>query len=125
MTKIKVLIIDDSPFIIKAVTRALYTEKEKYEICGTAGDGRTGVEQFLATGPDVVIMDITMPVLDGMSASKEILGINPAAKIIILSSMGDDKLIAEARSLGVSEYLQKPFETQELIDTIQKLHDKG
>jgi len=119
MSRIRVLVVDDSPFIHKAISRAL--NSDQYEICGIAKNGREGVDMYISTIPDVVTMDVTMPVMDGLASAKEIMAKNPGAKIIMLSAMGDEEILTEAKSLGIREFLQKPFKSPELISTIQKL----
>jgi len=119
MSRIRVLVVDDSPFIHKAISRAL--NSDQYEICGIAKNGREGVDMYTSTAPDVVTMDVTMPVMSGLASAKEIMAKNPGAKIIMLSAMGDEEILTEAKSLGIREFLQKPFKSPELISTIQKL----
>lgn len=119
MSKVRVLVVDDSPFIHKAITRAL--SGDEYEICGFAKNGREGVEMHSSTNPDIVTMDVTMPVLDGLGAAREILAEKPDARIIMLSAMGDEEILSEAKSLGIRDFLQKPFKSPELVSAIQKL----
>ena len=119
MNKIKVLNVDDSPFIHKAVARAL--NSEEYELCAVAKNGREGYELYFSQTPDVVVMDITMPIMDGLEASAVILEKDPHAKIIMLSAMGDDELISNAKAIGIKEFLQKPFKADELTSAIQKI----
>jgi len=123
MGKIRVLIIDDSPFIHKAITRAL--NSEAYEICGIGNNGKEGGELFSRLNPDVVTMDITMPVMDGLGSARIILGQNPSAKIVMLSAMGDDALMNEAKSIGIRVFLQKPFKSDELKAAIEQLLAEG
>ena len=119
MGKIRVLIVDDSPFIHKAINRAL--NAEAYEICGIAGNGKEGAELFGKLKPDVVTMDITMPVLDGLGSARAILAQNSLAKIVMLSAMGDEALMQEAKLIGIRVFLQKPFKADELIAAIGQL----
>lgn len=118
MGKIRILVVDDSPFIHKAVTRAVNTTKE-YEICGIAKNGKEGVEQYATLKPDLVTMDITMPIMDGLEASKIIIAQDPSAKIVMLSAMGDEQLMANAKAIGIKGFIQKPFKNDEFIAIIQ------
>jgi two-component system chemotaxis response regulator CheY len=119
MSKIKVLVVDDSPFIHKAVSRALGSDL--FEICGFAKNGREGLNMYLEKEPDVVTMDVTMPVMDGLAAAREIMAQRPGAKIIMLSAMGDEEIISQARATGINHFLQKPFKSPELVEAIGKL----
>jgi CheY-specific phosphatase CheX/CheY-like chemotaxis protein len=117
--KIRVLVVDDSPFIHKAIARAL--PDEDYEICGSGKNGQEGVELYKKLHPDVVTMDITMPIMDGLAAAKEIIGIDPEARIIMLSAMGDEEIAQDARAIGIRALLQKPFKTPEVISAINEV----
>ena len=119
MAKTRVLIVDDSPFIHKAITRAL--SPEEYEICGIGANGKEGLELFGSLKPDVVTMDITMPIMDGLAASRKILEGDPNAKILMLSAMGDDALMNEAKTIGIRVFLQKPFKAEELNAAIGRI----
>lgn len=119
MGKLKVLIVDDSPFIHKNIKRAL--PEEKFEICGVAKNGREGVELYFSENPDLVTMDITMPIMDGLEAAAEILGRDKRARIVMLSAMGDDELIEKAKGIGVKAFLQKPFKADEMLAALQKV----
>ena len=119
MSKIKVLGVDDSPFIHKAITKAL--DPEFFEICEFARNGRQGVNGYTANQPDVVLMDITMPIMDGLEASKQIMALDPKAKIILLSAMWDDELIETAKVIGISANMNKPFKSEELTMAINNL----
>lgn len=121
MSKIRILVVDDSPFIHKAITRAVNTAEE-YEICGIVKNGKEGVAQYTALKPDVVTMDITMPIMDGMEASQIIMSQDPTAKIIMLSAMGDEALIANAKSIGIKNFIQKPFKNEEFVHIIQSVY---
>jgi two-component system chemotaxis response regulator CheY len=119
MGKIRLLVVDDSPFIYKAVARAL--DNSWYEICGVGKNGEEGVALYEALKPDVVTMDITMPIMDGFYASKEIIAKDENARIIMLSAMGDEEIIERAREIGIQVFLQKPFKKDDLIGAIQSV----
>lgn len=112
MTK-KVLVIDDSPFVFKAVSKAL--EGTDWEVVGNALDGQLGIEKYIEFRPDVITLDVTMPVMDGLETARKLVEINPNVKIIMLSAMGDETLLSEAREIGVRYFLMKPFKP----DTLQ------
>jgi two-component system chemotaxis response regulator CheY len=114
--RIRVLVVDDSPFIHKVITRAL--PEDAYEICGVGKNGREGIELYRQLAPDVVTMDVTMPILNGVQAATEILREDPRARIILLSAMGDEELVQQVTEMGVRTTLQKPFKAPDLLAAI-------
>lgn len=104
----KVLVIDDSPFVFKAVSKAL--EGSEWEVIGNALDGQLGVDKYIETRADVITLDVTMPVMDGLETAKKLFEINPNVKIIMLSAMGDETLLNQAREIGIKYFLTKPFQ---------------
>lgn len=119
MANCKVLVVDDSPFIFKAVKKAL--EPKGFELVGHGENGKQGLELYQQHKPDVITLDVTMPVMDGLETAKALFQMNPSVKIIMLSAMGDDDLIAAARKIGVKKFLSKPFKADELVNEINEL----
>lgn len=119
MRKIKVLIVDDSPLVHKLIAKAL--PGDSFEVCGVAKNGREGLELYDELHPDVVTMDITMPVMDGLTAAQEILVRDGRARIIMLTSRGDKGSVEKAKALGIDAFIQKPFAPDQLLKTIQRL----
>lgn len=117
MRKTRVLIVDDSPFSQAIVQKTL--PENSFETCGLAANGIEGIKKFFVLKPDVVLMDITMPDMDGLECSRQILLRDPSARIVILSSMKDDTLINRAQLLGIRWFLQKPATREELVRTIE------
>ncbi|MGD0153881.1 MAG: response regulator [Thermacetogeniaceae bacterium] len=117
---IRVLVVDDSPFIHKAIARAL--PEDEYEICGVGKNGREGIELYQKLAPDIVTMDVTMPIVDGIQAAGEILKGDPRACIILLSAMGDEELIQQAKAMGIKTTVQKPFKAPELLAAINMVY---
>ncbi len=115
----RIMIVDDSPAIHVIIEKA--AKASGYEVCAHARNGDEAVKQYELTMPDVVTMDITMPVKDGLIASKEILLKYPNAKILMLSAMGDEELINEAKRIGVSHFMRKPFKAADIITAINNL----
>ena len=119
MGNYKVLVIDDSPFIFKAVKKAL--EPNGFEITGHGENGKLGLELYKQNKPDVITLDVTMPVMDGLETAKALLQTDPSVKIVMLSAMGDDDLIAAAKNIGVKSFLSKPFKSEELLNAINNV----
>lgn len=119
MEELKVLVIDDSPFIFKAVKRAL--DPRGINVIDSAKNGEVGLELIEKYNPDIITLDVTMPVMDGIETAKNIYQQNPDAKIIMMSAMGDDVLIAEAKEIGVRHFIPKPFKPDVLYNAIQEV----
>ena len=117
MRKIRVFIVDDSPFSQAVIQKTL--PEEAFEICGMAASGKEGLCKYFVLKPDVVIMDITMPDMDGLECSRQILLRDQNARIVILSSMKDDALTTRARLLGIRWFLQKPASREELSNMLR------
>ncbi|MCX7841947.1 MAG: response regulator [Clostridia bacterium] len=115
----RILIVDDSPIIHNLLRKTL--ENNGYEVCGDAKNGREGVELFGQLNPDLVFMDITMPIMDGLEAAKSIKTLRPQARIIMLSAMGDEEIMSQAKDLGIDIFLKKPFDDYKIISAIAKL----
>jgi len=113
-----ILAVDDSPIIRKLIEKAL--EPEGFMI-SEAKNGKEAVELYPKLKPDLITMDVTMPVMDGITAAKRIRRINPNQKIIMLSAMGDKDLIAEARACGITDFFSKPFKASEIITKIRQI----
>jgi two-component system chemotaxis response regulator CheY len=116
---LRVLLVDDSPVIHSLLQRVL--ERNNYEICGHAMNGKEGLEMFQSLCPDLIFMDISMPVMNGIEATENIKKLNPDAKIIMLSAMGDDEIIAEAKEKGIDVFLKKPFDDYKIISAIASI----
>jgi two-component system chemotaxis response regulator CheY len=113
---LRVLLVDDSPVIHSLLQKVL--EKNDYEVCGDAMNGKEGLEMYQSLRPDLVFMDISMPVMNGIEATESIKKLDPDAKIIMLSAMGDDEIIAEAKDKGIDVFLKKPFDDYKIISAI-------
>ena len=110
---VRVLVIDDSPFIFKAVKKAL-EGMEGVVVVGNAPNGQVGLDMVAEHHPDVVTLDVTMPVMDGIETAEILASRHPEVKVLMLSAMGDEDLMARAKALGVRRFLTKPFEAADL-----------
>ena len=115
----KVLVIDDSPFVFKAVTKAL--EGTDWEVVGNALDGQLGIDKYIELRPDVITLDVTMPVMDGLETARKLFEINPNIKIIMLSAMGDETLLNQAKEIGIRHFLMKPFQPPALQEKLSEI----
>lgn len=113
----KVLIVDDSKTSRKFLRNML--EDAGHEVVSEAVNGVEGVEKLYK--PDVVTMDITMPVMDGIEAVREIIEIDPGAKVIMVTAAGQKTNMVEALKRGAADFIQKPFDSAVIINTIEKV----
>jgi DNA-binding NarL/FixJ family response regulator len=121
MDKIRVLIVDDSPFSQKLIKDAL--ADSKYEVCGCAGTGGDGISQYRDLRPELVTMDLTLPDMDGLDCCREILTIDPATKIVVVSAMKDEAIITRGTAIGVKAFFQKPVNSKELLAGLHRIID--
>ena len=115
----KVLVTDDAAFMRMAVQQAL--EAHGHTMVGEAGDGVEAIERFAELKPDVVILDISMPQMNGLETVKRLKILEPEVKVIICSAIGYQSMLAEAIELGASEFIVKPFEPAQLAGAIDKV----
>lgn len=120
--KKRILIVDDALFM-RNLIKSVLTEAG-FEVCGEASNALEGVRLYKELKPDLVTLDIVMPKmeeLDGITAIKEILFFDPQAKIVIISALGEHKLVQEALSYGAKDYIVKPFTKIELLKVVRKV----
>ncbi|MGI6649851.1 MAG: response regulator [Bacillota bacterium] len=114
----RVLIVDDATFMRMMIKDILL--KNGYEVVGEAENGLEAVEKYQELKPDIVTMDVTMPEMDGITAIKEIRKIDPNAKIIVCSAMGQQLMVMEAIQSGAKDFVVKPFQQDRVIQALQK-----
>lgn len=112
----RVLIVEDAPYIREVFHYAL--ELHNHVIAGEATNGAEAIEKYRALKPDVVLMDLLMPVMDGISAIKKIIELDPKAKIIVVSAIPKGSIRAEAMSAGAVDFVAKPFEIRRLLEAV-------
>jgi len=114
----KVLVVDDAAYVRTKTVRLL--NEYGYETV-EAGDGAEAVRKYKAARPDVVLMDITMPVMDGVQAVREIRKEDPNARIVMCSALGQQSMIIEALKAGARDFIVKPYQSDRLLAAVQKL----
>ena len=117
--KKKILICDDTKFMRKMLREIL--SENGYEIIGEAENGIVAIEKYNQLKPDIVLMDITMPELDGIMALKGIIKMDSEAKVIMCSAMGQEEFVLEAIKNGAKDFVVKPFENQRVLDALEKV----
>lgn len=118
--KARILLVDDHE-IVRSGLKFLLEKQQGWELCGEAQNGEEAVQKAATLKPDLVVMDISMPVMNGFEAARQILKSNPKIKVIILS-MHDSPMVAkEAKNAGASAYLVKTTNTPELVNTVRRV----
>lgn len=115
----KVLIADDTEFF-RAVIRDIL-EKGGFEVAGTAVNGAEAVDKARSLLPDIVILDVVMPVKNGLEAAREILRLKPPVKIVMCTSLKDDPMVKQAMDLGACGYITKPLEEDKVLSYLNGL----
>jgi two-component system chemotaxis response regulator CheY len=114
----RVLIVDDAAFMRKMLTDALVSGG--HEVVGEAGNGQEAIERFQELRPELTTLDITMPEKDGLAALSEIIAIDPTAKVIMCSALGQESKVLESIKLGAKDFVVKPFQADRVLDAVGK-----
>jgi two-component system chemotaxis response regulator CheY len=114
-----ILVVDDSQFM-RLTLKSIIEKSGKHKVVGEGIDDVTALQKYTELKPDVVTMDIIMPVESGLNAVKSIIAKDPAAKIVMVSSMGQEKIIEEAIALGAKSFVVKPVSPEKLIESIER-----
>ncbi|NLP46992.1 MAG: response regulator [Epulopiscium sp.] len=114
-----ILIVDDAAFMRMMIKDIL--TKNGYDVVGEAENGAKAVEKYTELKPDLVIMDITMPEMDGIEAVKNIKKIKNDANIIMCSAMGQQAMVIEAIQAGAKDFIVKPFQADRVIEAVSKV----
>lgn len=115
----KILLVDDAAFMRKMIKDTL--SKNGYTELFEAVDGADAVEKFGEIGPDLVIMDITMPNMDGLEALKAIRAKDPGANVVMCSAMGQESMVMDAVRSGAKDFIVKPFKADRVLKTVTSI----
>lgn len=115
---IRVMVVDDAAFMRMMLKDIL--AKNGYEIVGEAENGKVAVDRFKELRPDLVTMDITMPEMDGINAVRDIKRIEPNARVVMCSAMGQQAMVIDAIQAGARDFIVKPFQPERVLEAIQK-----
>ena len=115
----KILVVDDAGFMRMMIKN--YLTKAGYGTIIEGEDGEKAVSLYKSEAPDLVIMDITMPNLDGIGALRAIKEADPNAKVVMCSAMGQEAMVMEAIKLGAKDFIVKPFKQERILETVSKL----
>ena len=114
----KILIVDDAAFMRMMLRDILM--KNGFEVVGEADNGKNAVQMYSELKPDIVTMDITMPEMDGIAAVKEIKQMDSAAKVVMVSAMGQQAMVIEAIRSGAADFIVKPFQPDRVLEALSK-----
>ena len=115
----KILITDDALFM--RVTLKNILTQNGYEVAGEASNGQEAVEKYAELHPDLVLMDITMPIMDGITACRAIKAGYPDANVVMCTAMGQKNMVIEAIQAGAKDFIVKPFQPGRVLESVQKL----
>lgn len=115
----KVLVVDDAKFL--RVMLGSILESDAYEVVGEAENGKEAIELYQKHKPDIVTMDITMPVMNGIEAIKELKKIDEQVKVIVCSAVGQKHVVVEAIEAGAKDFIVKPFNESKVLETVNRV----
>ena len=123
MENTTIMVVDDSPFASKQIKDIV--EENGYEVIGYAKNGEEGVRMYDELKPDIVILDIIMPGIDGLETAQILMKNNPKVKIWMLSSLCDSGTLEEVKGIGLKFLIPKPWEDDVLLATLEMLKKQG
>ena len=118
----RVLIADDASFMRQMIRDII--EPEGFEVVGEASDGVEVIEKFKELHPDMVMMDIVMPKCSGIDSVKGIIAMDPTARVVMCSALGQETLVMEAIEAGAKDFIVKPFKPETVVSTLKKALEK-
>jgi two-component system, chemotaxis family, chemotaxis protein CheY len=114
----KILIVDDAEFLRMRISKMLAVDS--YEVL-EAANGVDAIETYKSCAPDVVLMDVTMPEMDGLTALKHIRAFDPQARVVMLTALGQESIVLEAVRSGARDFVIKPFDRERVMTAIKKI----
>lgn len=115
----RILVVDDAAFMRRMVIDVL--QGGGHEVIGEAANGNEALARYQELRPDVMTLDITMPEKDGLTALKEIIAIDPSAKVVMCSALAQESKVLEAVKAGAKDFIAKPFQAQRVLSAIEKV----
>jgi two-component system chemotaxis response regulator CheY len=115
----KILIVDDAAFMRMSLRNIM--EESGFQVVGEAENGKVAVEKYNKLHPDIVTLNITMPEMDGLTALKKIMSIDPKANVIIVSAMGQEYNVREALKIGAKNFIVKPINKEHVLKVLNAL----
>ena len=122
MRSLRILVVDDSGLTVKKMAKLL--EELGHQVVAMASTGQQAVDVYAEAAPDVTTMDITMPDMDGIEATRRILAVHPGACIVIVTSHGQEQMVMDAIEAGAKGYILKPVKKEKLAETLETVAGK-
>ncbi len=122
MAKKRVMIVDDALFMRNMLRGIL--EEDGYEVVAEAADGGEAVITYRDVRPDIVTLDIIMPVKNGIEALREIMAMDPNARVVICSAVGQESLVQKAQDVGARDFILKPFNPDRVKEVIRRIAEE-
>ncbi|MDI9611051.1 MAG: response regulator [Archaeoglobaceae archaeon] len=116
---VKVLVVDDTAFMRKLLKNILFSAG--FDIAGEAENGKQAIDLYRELKPDIVTMDIVMPEMNGIDALKEIKKLDPNAKVVMCTAVGQEQMVKMAIKLGAKGYIVKPFQAPKVVEELRKV----
>jgi DNA-binding NarL/FixJ family response regulator len=124
MEKLRILVVDDHQIVRRGVVAAIRDERQDWEVCGEASTGREAVSAAERLKPDIVVMDISMPEMNGLEATRQILKENPGAQVLILSMHESEQIVRDVLDCGARGYILKSDAGAELMGALDALRNR-
>ncbi|ADZ89725.1 response regulator transcription factor [Marinomonas mediterranea] len=118
MSKVKILVVDDS-ISLRTISKKILSGQDDFNVIGEAADGAQALELLKTVEPDVIILDLVMPIMDGKETLSKIMERGHKAKVVIASSVGGEDSVEECLKLGATSYVQKPYEHEDLVRVVR------
>ncbi len=115
----KIMLVDDAAFMRMMIKDTL--QKNGYTEIVEAGNGEQAVNTYVAEKPDLILMDITMPVMDGLEALKKLKEMDSGVKVVMCSAMGQETMVVDALKLGAKDFIVKPFKPDRIMKTVNSI----
>lgn len=116
----RVLVVDDALFM-RSMIKDILTSSGKFEVVGEAANGQEAIDQYASLTPDLVTMDIVMPQMDGIEATRQILANTPAANVVMCSALGQEALVIESIAAGAKDFIVKPFSAEKVLKVVESV----
>lgn len=120
----KVLVVDDALFM-RSMIKDILASSGQYRVVGEAANGREAVQKFQELSPELITMDIVMPVLDGIEATREIIRLDPSVKVVMVSALGQEPLVIESIAAGAKDFIVKPFSAEKVLRVLGQVMKTG